>query len=61
MVKFFESRGQLFTSINEATATVPYLSTFIHDKWGMGYVLVTHDGLRLEDSDGTRGKNVFNR
>ena len=58
MVKFFESRGQLFTSINEATATVPYLSTFIHDKW---YVLVTHDGLRLEDSDGTRGKNVFNR
>ena len=41
----FENQCQMFTSINEATATVPYLSTFIRDKWGEGHVLVTHDGL----------------
>ena len=45
----------MFTSISESTATVPYLSTVIQDKWGEGYVLVTSDGLKVEDSDGTRG------
>ena len=44
----FVNHGQMFT-------TVPYLSSMIQEKWGEGYVLVTSDGLRLEDSDGTRG------
>ena len=51
----FVNSGQMFTSISESTATVPYLSTVIQDKWGEGYVLVTSDGLKVEDSDGTRG------
>ena len=42
-------------AVVESTATVPYLSSMIQEKWGKGYVLVTIDGLRLEDSDGTRG------
>ena len=51
----FVNHSQMFTTIVESTATVPYLSSMIQDKWGEGYVLVTSDGLRLEDSDGTRG------
>ena len=51
----FVNHGQMFTTVVESTATVPYLSSMIQEKWGKGYVLVTSDGLRLEDSDGTRG------
>lgn len=50
----FLNEGQMFT---ENTANVPYLSNVVQEKWGMGedYVMVTSDGLRVEDSDGTRG------
>ncbi len=51
----FVHHGQIFTTMTETTATVPYLTSTIQDKWGEGYALVTSDGLRLEDSDGTRG------
>ena len=52
----FLKTGQMFTQITDATATVPHLLYIIRDKWGPGYVLVTKDGLKIEDSDGTRGQ-----
>ena len=45
----------MFTTVVESTALISYLSSMIQEKWGEGYLLVTSDGLRLEDSDGTRG------
>ena len=52
----FEVKGQLFTPLTEGTATVPHLIRVITDEWGPGYTLVTKDGLKIVDSDGTRGK-----
>ena len=51
----FVNHGQMFTTVVESTALISYLSSMIQEKWGEGYLLVTSDGLRLEDSDGTRG------
>lgn len=51
----FHKLGQAFIDINEATAKVYYISGVIQKKWGDEYVLVTADGLRIEDSSGTQG------
>ena len=51
----FVNHSKMFTTVVESTATVPYLSSMIQEKWDEGYVLVTSHGLRLENSDGTRG------
>ena len=53
----FERVGQMFAQLYESTATVPYILSVVADKWGPGYVLVTNDGLKIEDSDGTRGQS----
>ncbi len=47
--------GQIFTQITEHTATVTHILGVVTETWGPGYVLVTVDGLTIEDSDGTRG------
>ena len=52
----FEKLGQTFVSVTEATANVMYVSSVIRQKWGEEYVLVTSDGLQVEDSSGTQGK-----
>ena len=52
----FEKLGQTFVSVTETTANVIYVSSVIRQKWGEEYVLVTSDGLQLEDSGGTQGK-----
>ena len=41
--------------ITEHTATVTHILGVVTETWGPGYVLVTVDGLTIEDSDGTRG------
>ena len=53
----FEKLGQTFVEVNESTANVDFITTCIQ-KWGYDYVLVTSDGLRIEDSAGTQG-NVY--
>lgn len=51
-----ERIGQTFITINESTANVPYLTHHVKLKWGHSYVLVTNDGIRIEDSSGTQGE-----
>ena len=45
-----------FVKVTEETANVLYLSHVVKGKWGSEYVLVTADGMELEDSSGTQGE-----
>ena len=51
----FKQIGQLFIDITEATANIEYVQSVIQNKWGPYYILVTVDGLQLNDSPGTKG------
>jgi len=51
----FEKLGQAFIDINESNANIFYVSGVVEKKWGSSYVLVTSDGLKIEDSSGTQG------
>ena len=55
----FEVKGQIFAPLTEGTANVPHLITVITEQWGPGYTLVTKDGLKIQDSDGTRGNIII--
>ena len=51
----FTHTGQTFIDLSESTANVHYITSVVQTKWGHDYVLVTSDGLRIEDSSGTQG------
>ena len=51
----FLKLGQAFIDVNEATANIYYISAVVQKKWGNEYILVTGDGLKIEDSSGTQG------
>ena len=44
-----------YVEVTEATANVNYLSNTVQNKWGNDYILVSSDGLQLEDSSATQG------
>ena len=50
----FAKLGQAFVDVTDVTANVYYITRVIQ-KWGEEYVLVTADGLRIDDSLGTQG------
>ena len=52
----FKPVHQEFVEVTESTANVRYLTHVIKEKWGSEYILVTADGIRIEDSSGTQGK-----
>ena len=51
----FNSQQQTFLEINESTANVEHILGVVRGRWGQDYVLVTHDGLMLEESPATQG------
>ena len=51
----FFGQNQTFVDVTETTANLHYVSSAIQRKWGPEYVLVTTDGLKLDDSSGTQG------
>ena len=51
----FHKLGQTFIDVNDWTANVVYITRVVEKKWGGVYVLVTSDGLKIEDSSGTQG------
>lgn len=51
----FKHLGQLFVDITEATANVHYIEGVVQKKWGADHIIVTADGLQLDDSPGTQG------
>ena len=54
----FTHKSQMFIDIKEDTANVHYITDVIQRKWGNSYVLVTNDGLMIEDCSGTNGNNL---
>ena len=46
----FTSENQTYVTVTEGTANLDYVSQAIQRKWGSQYVLVTYDGLKLDDS-----------
>ena len=51
----FEKREQIFVSITETTATLPYILAQVKEHVGDDYIIVTCDGLELKESTGTEG------
>lgn len=52
----FKPLTQAFVEVTESTANVMYLSHIIKEKWGADHILVTADGMKIEDSSGTQGE-----
>ena len=46
----FTRENQTYVTVTEETANIDYISQAIQRKWGFHYVLVTSDGLKLDDS-----------
>ena len=51
----FMAQNQTFVDVTDTTANLHYVSSAIQRKWGSEYVVVTSDGLKLDDSSGTQG------
>ena len=51
----FKQLGQSFVDITEATANVQHVQSVVQGRWGPDYILVTADGVQLDDSPGTKG------
>ena len=51
----FMAQNQTFVDVTETTANLHYVSSAIQRKWGPEYIIVTSDGLKLDDSSGTQG------
>ena len=52
----FDPMEQLYVCLTEATANVDYVLNTVQWKWGNDRVLVTADGLKIEDCAGTQGQ-----
>ncbi len=57
----FTPLTQTFVDVTESTANTTYILNAVQRKWGAQYVIVTSDGLQIEDGSGTQGrlKTVF--
>lgn len=52
----FTQEAQMQLDVAESTANVQYVLSEVQQRWGDQYVLVTIDGLELEDCEGTKDK-----
>ena len=55
----FRKLHQAFIKVGESTANVSYLTEAVKEKWGKDLILVTADGMPIEDSSGTRGEQCI--
>lgn len=55
----FTHLSQTFVDVTESTANVNYIKNVVQKRWGYNYVLVTADGLEIEDSSGTQGTCIM--
>lgn len=49
----FLHEEQMHIDVTESTANVQYVTREMQERWGKTYVVVTADGLELEDCEGT--------
>ena len=54
----FQPVSQTFIELIEATANVDHILAIIRRRWGPDYILVTQDGLQIEDSPATQGSYI---
>lgn len=52
----FQPMSQLYIELTEATAHLDHILEAIRKRWGPEYILVTSDGIELEDSPATQGR-----
>ena len=50
-----DPESQTYIDIGESTANLDYILTVVQRKWGGDIVIVTKNGLILEDSSATQG------
>ena len=55
----FDTIHAMYVELTEATANIGYVATVVIRKWGKGYVVVTADGLQIEDGEATRGQCMY--
>ena len=46
----FTAESQLHLDLTDQTGNFQYILAAVRDKWGNGYILVTNDGIEIEDS-----------
>lgn len=51
----FVRMEQMHVNVDEPSANVNTITSAIQSRWGANYVVVTADGLEVDDSAGTRG------
>ena len=51
----FERLEQTHVSVNDRTANVNTVTSAVQLKWGTSYIVVTGDGLEVDDTSGTQG------
>ena len=51
----FKEISQIFVELEEATANVNYILGVVKRKWGPNYIIVTSDGLPIEEGSATKG------
>ena len=54
----FQPVAQMFVDITETTANVEHIHAAISSCWGDNYLLVSVDGLQIEDSLATQSMQV---
>ena len=56
----FQPIHQTFIELVDSTANVEHILAIIRRRWGPDYILVTQDGLPLEDAPATQGDYSYN-
>ena len=51
----FSQEAQMHVDVTESNANVQYITKEVQQRWGEQYILVTNDGLELENCEGTQG------
>ena len=55
----FQPIHQTFIELLDSTANVEHILAIIRRRWGSDYMLVTQDGLPLEDAPATQGDLIW--
>ena len=55
----FSPQNQTFVDVTETTPILHYVSSAVQRKWGQEYTLVMSDGLKVDNSSGTKGRFLY--
>lgn len=55
----FTALGVMYVELKPSTANVNYIQSYIQKTWGSQYVIVSNDGLQIQDTSATRGQSFI--